>query len=523
MPIEPSGPVSMKPEKTGREPRRTVIGVAVVPSGVYVLPATATGEHGARDTSVMEALDEEGSGPAMITSKPPADVPAPAKATDAIRAAAVEEHTPSGDWTMTVGEGGPTIEPVPRPEPKKIPAGPPTGDWMIALDPSQPDGWSEPSRVEKRPELPDQPGPPVSTVSSEKDLDSEAKLVPELKADEAKVEIDPTLMEPLQPLQPIDDFDDEPQLPPPPSRTYPVQSPPHGLPLVAAPSAIIPTPVPQMNPIVPMPMEGGPYGAPQLANASGQVPAYEMPQYMATEAIRVPDQSAKKKRTLIIAISAAAAILLVIILALTLGGSKKTDEPDDKAGSDVVTPAPTVKPTPPVKEAVVQPAVPVDAAVAAPDAAPQQVAVAQTECEVELSTAPAGAEIVLDKDVLGTTPAKIKLPCGVESRLTLRKQRFVSVQRAVTPRAEGQKPVRVALAKVTYIVKISSSPPGATILLGTKSLGITPAAVKLPAFETSTLKIQKDGYSPDIQKITPKTNNLSISSALKKLPARRPR
>jgi len=42
----------------------------------------------------------------------------------------------------------------------------------------------------------------------------------------------------------------------------------------------------------------------------------------------------------------------------------------------------------------------------------------------------------------------------------------------VTPRAEGQKPVRVALAKVTFVVKVSSSPPGATILLAGANFGV---------------------------------------------------
>lgn len=163
--------------------------------------------------------------------------------------------------------------------------------------------------------------------------------------------------------------------------------------------------------------------------------------------------------------------------------------------------------TAPVTVDAAVPAVPADAAV--------QVAAA-TECEVAVSSAPQGAEIVLGKDVLGTTPATLKLPCGVEARLTVRKQRFVSVQRLVTPKSEGQKPVRIALAKVMFTVKVSSSPAGANIFLGSKSLGITPAAIKLPAFELSTLKISKDGYVPDLQKITPKTNNLSISSALKK-------
>ncbi|MBA3462090.1 MAG: PEGA domain-containing protein [Deltaproteobacteria bacterium] len=548
------------PEKSGREPRKTVMGIAVVPSGMHVLPAAparTTSAEEARDTSLMDAAAaEEMTAPAVITSKPPVDVPAaPPVAAAAVSAAHVEEHTPSGDWTMTVGDSGPTIMQTPRigvsaktpiemPDPeegapiKQIPAGPPTGDWMIALDPSQPDGWSEPSRVEKRAEV--LPGPPVSTVASEKDLDSEAKVAPQVKADEAKVEIDPTLMEPLQPLQPIVDFDDEPQLPPPPSTAMPaVQPPPQG-----PASAVNPTPVPmqmqpQMQPVVPMHMDGAMPGSyPTPVPGQGAAPTYpnaQMPQYLATEAMRAPDpHAAKKRRTLIIAASGAA-VLLVIILAVAFSGGGGESKPDDttpNAGSPNVVKTPDKEPPPPAKagsaqQAIVQPAVPDDTSVeeppAKPDAAERQVVATATDCEVELSSAPQGAEIVLDKSVIGTTPTKLTLPCGVESKLTFRKARYQATQRSVTPKPAGQKPVRIALARVTFVVKVSSSPAGANIMLGARSLGITPAAIKLPAFEASTLKITKDGYAPDIQKITPRTNNLSISSALKRNPVRKPR
>ncbi|MBL9013141.1 MAG: PEGA domain-containing protein [Myxococcales bacterium] len=612
VPLEPSGPITgprevAKPEKSVREQRRTSIGVAVVPSGVHVLPATAprapTGDAEARDTGLMAA--EETSGPAVITSAPPprseleaagppsGPVTVPQKVPSAVlRAAAVEEHTPSGDWTMTVGADGPTITPVPRKATgtrppgdkpaKPIPPGPPTGDFIIALDPTRPDGWSEPSKIEKRPELPaDKPGPPVSAVASVKDLDSDAKpetRVPAVKADEAKIEIDPTLMEPLQPLQPIDDFDDEPpgQLPPPPTTAPPVQTSPHGL--VAATPGVIATPVPMQPGAVPitdvmragalaMPgeptaatnpaMHGG-YPAPlpgQLANASSQVPAYPQAYpvadqaYMPTEAIRVPrSPDERKRRMMLIGGIAGGAILLGIILVVALsgGGDKQADatEPapagDGSAGKQVsqpppVEPKPTAPPAPPsgdgsagsAQQAAVAPVVPVDAAAEEPPERkppdePPQVAAA-TDCNVAIASAPTGAEVLLDRTVLGTTPMTAALPCGVESKLTFKKTRYVSATRTVTPKPEGGKPVRVALARVTFTVKVSSSPAGATILLGARSLGVTPAAVKLPAFETSTLTIKKDGYQPDTQRVTPKTNNLSITSSLKKAPARRGR
>ena len=595
VPVEQVASELSGPERSVREPRKTVIGIAVVPSGVHVLPAAPArrvpSHEESRDTSVMEAQSDEASGPVMITSMPPtkevvdvdalgATQPAAARFPSAVMNATVEEATPSGDWTMTPGEHGPTIAPrAPTPVPvalakprvqtadpeenasiNQIPAGPQTGDWMIALDPSQPDGWSEPSRVEKRPEgvlPPEQAGPPVSTVASAKDLDSNAKVAPEPKLpDAAKVEVDPTLMEPLQPLQPIDDFDDEPQLPPPPSASMPAMT---GLEVPTG--GQMHTPLPHIPAPLPMP------GQIQLANSSGQVQAYpmdpaqlqmgqprgvtdagtgffrdtnEVPRYPTDSPPAITDEgaAARKRRLIVIIASAGVALLLVVILAMVLGGGTKKSGDDEPKGSDtadhsVTNPTqPPKQPDPPkgdggsgsAQKAVVNPTTPPDATEAivqpAPPDAPQQIAPA-TECEVEFSSAPQGADIVLDKDVVGTTPAKLKLPCGVESRLTFKKQRFVSAQRAVTPKSTGQKPVRIALAKVTFIVKVSSSPPGAMIFLGAKSLGITPAAVKLPAFEASTLKITKDGYAPDLQKVTPKTNNLSISSILKKLPPKK--
>lgn len=544
------------PEKPEKRSRKTVIGIAVVPSGVHVLPAAPAprlDEDELRDTSVMTALDDP-SEPAMITRSRltgtavdalAATQPAASKLSTALINATVEEPTPSGDWTMTPGEHGPTIAPRVLGKPaveiadeddapiNAIPAAPPTGDWMIALDPSQPDGWSEPSKIAKPPPE-EQPGPPVSTVSSAKDLDSNSKLAPEPQgAVGPKVEIDPTLMEPLQPLQPIDDFDDEPgpAMPPPMPRPVPGSfvAPVPGT--LASSSARVPS-YPRDAAQLQM---GQPRGVTDAGTGFFR-DTNELVNYPTDSQPSIERPAEARKRWMIVAgISAAVVLLLVIVLVIVAGGgSKKTEtEGSGSSGSaatnDVTSAAATidggsgqaprhtttagtnqVTVTPPVDAAVEVP-VTVDAAVAS---------VAKTDCVVDVSSVPQGAEIVLGKEVIGTTPTQITLPCGIESRLILRKQRFVATSRAVTPKPEGQKPVRVALGKVMFTVKVSSSPPGANIYLGSKSLGITPTAIKVPAFETSTLKITKDGYAPDTQKITPKTNNLSITSSLKKAPKR---
>jgi hypothetical protein len=194
------------------------------------------------------------------------------------------------------------------------------------------------------------------------------------------------------------------------------------------------------------------------------------------------------------ALAVAAGIVALIVL---------TREPSDEASTTPAIDAAVSHVVPPAIDAAVVEAVP-DAAV-----------VATPQCFVDVTTNPTGAEIVRDKDVLGTAPAKLPLPCGEELRLTFRKARFGAVTRATTPTPDGP-PLKVTLQHLMFTVKVSSQPTGATITLNGKSLGVTPTVVKLPAFELSTLILTKDGFSPDTQKVTPKQNNLAVQSQLKK-------
>jgi len=165
---------------------------------------------------------------------------------------------------------------------------------------------------------------------------------------------------------------------------------------------------------------------------------------------------------------------------------------------------------PPAVDAAVAIEEPVpDAAVVAPPP------VAPTDCTVDVTSSPSGAEILHGKDVLGTTPATLTLPCGTQTRLVLRKSRFAPTPRTVTPTAKGVK-LRVALAKPQFSVKVSSSPTGATITSNGKTLGVTPTVIKLPANEPATIVIAKPGFTADARKITPKQNNTTVHASLKK-------
>jgi hypothetical protein len=101
-------------------------------------------------------------------------------------------------------------------------------------------------------------------------------------------------------------------------------------------------------------------------------------------------------------------------------------------------------------------------------------------------------------------------------------QRYVTVERKYRP-TEAGKPLRVTLARPTHLVKVSSSPSGATVLVGGRSQGVTPTTIRLPINATATLTFTKEGFTSVTLKVTPKQNNQSVSASLKRAPRRVPR
>ncbi len=539
-------------QRSERVPRKTVLGIAVSPSGAQVLPAIANGIptiEDTRDTSVMSSQSRPVSAaPAVVdplaqTLRPevptPPTPPTPPPPTPT--PPTIEEPTPSGDWTMTPGvDGPPTIErrtPVPKSATPKLP----TGDWLISIDSAAPDGWSEPSAVDKV--VKKTPGPPQRAVSNAEPLESIARPEPTPVA-EPKVQIDPTLIEPLTPM-PIDEPQPEPASAITP-RSMPVAAgASSGGMLVATVGAEQLSEVAMMPPLsqsarmfTPLPgtlpsASGSSQSHRMFDEASGSGSTKvvvesdaESQQMDSTSVLQV----GRRRRTIVIVASALLAAAIGVVLFLMFSSSKPAS--DSPAGSNpIVKGSDAVKVDPTGSNGSngsngsggsdgsagsMASTTVVDAAVAIV-APPPDAEVAAVQCFVDVASVPTGAEIVIDKaTVLGTTPTKLELPCKLEVKLLIRKARYTAVQRAVTPTSQVAK-VRVTLTKPMFSVKVSSQPTGATITMNGKSMGVTPTTVKLPAFEPSTLSITKEGYGPDMQKITPKQNNQAVRSTLKKL------
>jgi formylglycine-generating enzyme required for sulfatase activity len=114
---------------------------------------------------------------------------------------------------------------------------------------------------------------------------------------------------------------------------------------------------------------------------------------------------------------------------------------------------------------------------------------------LSVTSEPAGAEVLVDGEVLGTTPlADASVEAG-EHMLTLRKPRYLPLEQSLSVAGrEVQQRLALRLAPAWADVSISSQPPGAEVLLDGEPAGATPAVVEALAGE-HTLSLRLAGFA----------------------------
>ncbi len=537
-PQGPRGKTPTTPPLTPRHPT-PVAPVPIVRSPAKHAPVAADEER--TDLSELPTAVVPPIEPAASDGADAAEMPAPAQRSGGMRASEILAAIPAGDWTMSPDESVPRALPPeakvtapppsePTPAPAPPPKGPPTGDWMIALDPDT--GWSEPAKLEKSPPPvpPSSPsasssGNPVIAVASERPIDVQQWDEKPTSLGEAKIEVDSTLMEPLAAM-PMGDDD----------------APPGAEAHARAASLTAP-------PLPPTPPGPAAFAAPAPAQSAynlATAPTYQMP----AVSYRAAPASAITKRNKMIALAVGAgtvAIGAIVILVLTLGGRKQaanTMTDGDSTTQLATTPAVDAAAAPGSAHVVTAPAGSDESAGSATtepagsddesaeddttdaagdeegDGAQPEVAepapAAGGACPVEIKSIPAGADVLLGKQKLGTAPGTFELPCATKTKVTLRKRAYATTVRAFTPIANRANKLVVRLGRNTFSVKVTSTPAGATIKLGRRSMGVTPTTIRLPAHDTSTIKLTKPGYATVTQRITPKRNNSSQHVTLKR-------
>ncbi len=499
-----------EPPLVGEEQRKNSLGVAMLHAtrpeseSETLVEADASG----RPTLQQAAIEL---GEATDVGEVPSPAPTAARS-GSLRASEIMTAMKGEDWTMTPDAVAPT--PLPKTDASAKAAEEKSGpheDFVISLDPAAPGGWSAPAKVEKLPESKQNPasGNRNIAISSGKAIEAIEWEEKPTGIGEALVQIDPTLMEPAGRMPSVSD-DEEP--------ISIVSSP-----LIDIEPPVRPTPVPSPKPPA-MPASVArafapplPLHAPEASNPAGSGSRYDPTEIARfgmgpNEVIAAP---AKPKRSVVPIILIAGAAVLITVLVIMLTGNKKQKPVDVPApialGSGSAGSASMTVPQPPRGSDQVAIAPPGDAAVPVVEAPPPP-----TTCSVEVTTVPAGADIMLDNaTVLGTSPATIPMPCGAAQKVTVRKAKYGSATRAFTATATATK-LAIKIPPPMLQLKVTSLPAGATITVGGKTVGITPTAVKVVAGGPISITLSKDGYTPDTQKIAPRPNNAAHHVILKR-------
>ncbi len=390
--------------------------------------------------------------------------------------------------------------PIPTPDPDVA------DDWTMTADPSAAGGWSEPAKVDVPP-MPPPKGNRLVDVASATPINAVEWEDKPTGIGEPLVEIDPSLLPAMR----------APTPPPIPAAAL--------APMMPMPGLGVPPPLGPMPPQLQPPMSSfGPTGPvqpigiamppPGSLRASSQVPAFDAdplalyggprpPDPMESTSLLTPPKDRRRLVIVLAAVGIAVAGVAIAVFGFGVGRSKPTP-----IVVTPVAPKPTPTPTPPTTGSADQAAAPTPPV---PPAIPA--------CKLDITSVPDGAEIYLADAQIGVTPTTLSLPCGVEAKLSL-KHAKVTLVRSVTP-ASDTPPLVVrfaAPAPATVMMRVTSTPPGATITISGKVVGVTPTMIHVPS-NGASLTLSKDGFTPDTEHVAAKPNG-TLGFVLKHAPVR---
>ena len=231
-------------------------------------------------------------------------------------------------------------------------------------------------------------------------------------------------------------------------------------------------------------------------------------QYAEAAVVIMPRPHNPTQRGVIVGVIVAGiAILALVWLVAIRGSTEAATKPPGKVIATAPKPKPTPPPTPisptptptpipttPTPEArvVLPPPAPV---VPKPREEPELPVAGAGPCRISVSSTPAGAIVALDGDVIGPTPLAIDGPCHAR-KLELTHPRYEKLARVVTPTAAEPLAVDLAMQRPTHLLKLTSTPGGATISINGRRAGTTPTQLSVMGFSSVTLTVDKPGYKP---------------------------
>ncbi|MEX0916111.1 MAG: PEGA domain-containing protein, partial [Wenzhouxiangellaceae bacterium] len=126
--------------------------------------------------------------------------------------------------------------------------------------------------------------------------------------------------------------------------------------------------------------------------------------------------------------------------------------------------------------------------------------------EIEVTSAPADAEIRINGEVVGRTPAALQIDAG-EQQIALAKPGFRTwSDTLVVEGGQARSLPTVELEPAPAGIAIQSEPSGAAVSLDGRAIGTAPLEVELAPGEPVTIELTLDGYRPLSRTLTPQAD-----------------
>ena len=136
----------------------------------------------------------------------------------------------------------------------------------------------------------------------------------------------------------------------------------------------------------------------------------------------------------------------------------------------------------------------------------------QADGLVRIISEPPGATVTVAGRYRGVTPLETGLAPGRSYEVALSKPGYAAVSRSVDLSSSRGATLRVELVARIGVIRVSSEPADAELLVDGKSLGTGPRELSLPAF-AHRFEFRKPGFAPYITELTPEPGQEQVLNA----------
>ena len=132
---------------------------------------------------------------------------------------------------------------------------------------------------------------------------------------------------------------------------------------------------------------------------------------------------------------------------------------------------------------------------------PRDAGVVEAKGTFEIDSIPSGAVVTVADRVLGPAPRAARVSSGVKIHVKLELKGFQSYEDDLSVDTGKTVVLRPRLVAAPAVLHVETTPPGATVVLGAQTLGVTPLDLSVATAHGADLALGKTGYETVRQKV----------------------